>query len=462
MPGGDLFRSLVDTDIKAFLPAELDGDELSYFVEMTQNMIGSTRLATCQSLEDGTFELSCRSPIVGRDTFSVAARTPDPEGLAGEKNVALAEISSHELSLGDVLVKGLPVVTVLVRSAGAPVQGARVDFAEITATFSGTDDASFHPHTDSFGFARHGTASRFLQIRVEAPGLAIENRHVRGACDTTVEVELVPGARISGTVHAADGRALEGVSVSLSDAGDSPSPLSQLVANWPVAHAETDKSGRFELEGTHPGRPYVVDVTPPPALLPTNVTVLSPTSSADVVLEPGSQLVVSVARKDGIALVDSTLEAIELEQRAPDADEWEPASCAGRLENGTVVFEPLPPGIYRACAGAPNPGKSAPVELKAGGLPARVRLELSAGRTIHGRVVDARGCAVEGAIVTDRDDSNSTTTDSDGCYTLSGVREEAVWLLIVKVAGSEVSAAHVEVARGASRVADAVLEAAPR
>jgi RNA polymerase sigma-70 factor (ECF subfamily) len=406
------------------------------------------------SQDDGSFELSLASQLPAGTVVSVSARAGDPRGLGGEKTVTIA--SSGALDLGEVVVKRLPVVTLHVTSSGVPVQGAHVAFTELSEGLFSQDEGPTPPETDSSGYARHAAATRLVQIRVEARGLATENRNVRVEGDMTVDLELVPGARIAGTVRGADGTAIEGATVSLQE--ESPSRESTLGMVGPVAQVETDGDGRFILEGAKIGPRYVVNVEPHSDWLPASVTVTAPGPSLDVALQPGGRLVVSVVAADGVAIVDSILDAVDLEQRDPETGEWTDAGCSGDVEMAAVVFKPLAPGTYRVRC--PYSAASDPIEVRAGSR-SDARIEVTGGRTIHGRVVDARGCPVEGAFVVS-EHVGETTTGRDGSYSLDNVPPSEVSLMIVKVVAAEAQTATVEVPRGVTTVADAVLQKGPR
>lgn len=286
-------------------------------------------------------------------------------------------------------------VSGVVTQGGKLVAGARVSLEGGHERRSDTSDAAG---------AFRLTGLRSGSYRVEAAlGAQVATEDVwleRKADATEVELELAAGAVVEGTVRDAAGAPIAEVQVNASGRGAK-------------AKGSTDAQGRFRL--TVPAGRYWVEASAKGYLPPVPSTGAEAVENRgrelaageravfDFVLEKGVTVRGSAADGAGNALAEVELELSQsdLEVTAAGASpargrKWSPGSRAsGRSEeDGTFALEGLRPGKYVLTATHPRfrPWKR---ELE---VPAQdVRVLLSGGAAVSGRVVDEQGLAQGGA-----------------------------------------------------------------
>lgn len=202
----------------------------------------------------------------------------------------------------------------------------------------------------------------------------------------------VPGPEIQARLPAL-GRALSGTVV----AGGAPAPGARVrIAGegaGPARETLSDDQGRFVFHGLGQG-PYALRATRGTLASPALAGVPPDGASTRLELGAGSSVEGQVVDDAGRALpgVEVSVEA------APEDGLPEVATTAA---NGRFRVGPLPPGRFRAIARAEGYVLAAPaaVALTAGAATPAVRLSLLRGASLQGRVADAHGTPIAGALV---------------------------------------------------------------
>jgi len=269
----------------------------------------------------------------------------------------------------------------VVDRAGGPVADAAV-----RVLGAGTGEAALHPLRDRYRTGADGTftfrAPDWARLEARAPGFspgrATVDREARAS--RRVRITLSPGEEeetgaIAGLVVRSTGEPVAGALVSAHARG----------AGLPVGQAVTDAAGAFAMGDLPAGR-YGLEAIAP-GLAPgwkraqtgaTGVRIELPAggSVAGRVRERGSgapvaPFVVTVLRRRGMGL--------------------EPLRSLAVVDaEGRFAMDGLPVGPAAVVAASPAhaPCRPVDVEVSAGERPAWVELELSAGASVEGRVVD--------------------------------------------------------------------------
>ena len=132
-------------------------DEVQRAMQASQTLRGLKELATTQSGPDGSFELAYER-VPGSQVVVAAEVERDGATLGAEKPLPGEDA-------GDILIQRVPALLVAVTSAGAPVEGASVDFVD-----SGGDTRSVA--TDAKGIARRATRAPRVVVTVRKAGFA--------------------------------------------------------------------------------------------------------------------------------------------------------------------------------------------------------------------------------------------------------------------------------------------------
>lgn len=209
-----------------------------------------------------------------------------------------------------------------------------------------------------------------------------------------------PGARIRGTVRAADGAPVAGAHI-VATPGEGA-----MVGG----HAPSERDGSFQIDGL-PGGTYLVSAMPidlPSMAVGVPVTVADGgEASAELRLDRGGDLVGEVVDERGVPIAGATVTATAEEGAQEEFDRR-----TQTLDGGTFTLAGLPAGRHRVMivpqgtddwlrpsGRADGEDPAAKVMITAGAT-ARVRLVMeSRSGVIRGRVVDGDGAAITDAFV---------------------------------------------------------------
>jgi hypothetical protein len=370
--------------------------------------------------------LTARTDSSGRFRIELERRGPlnlrvEAKGLAPR---TLEKVTPGS-PLAIALAKGRVIEGVVREAAsGRAVPKARVRAVEqdpgITLPGWEAGAGSVEAAADARGsFRLEGLGLRLARLTASAPGVGYGTKDdVRPGA--RVELLLLPGGSISGTVLGPGGKPIEGAVVR---------PERESRGSWLAGRAEkTDAAGRFEIVGLDPG-PYAlvarhadhgVGVT-------AGITLeRDAESSADVVLAPGvpvtGRLVAANER-----LVPGQISVQELNgELAPRALVELLRTEAGA--DGRFRLAAVPPGAYvLAVVASGYAGKR--VEMNVGPRATSVNLGdvvLETGLTIRGRVRDKAGVGIKDAQLHAsaprlRGLPLDTQSEADGSYVLAGL-----------------------------------------
>jgi RNA polymerase sigma-70 factor (ECF subfamily) len=376
-------------------------------------------------------------------------------------------VRANELDLGDVVLERLPTVTVVVRAAGVGVSGAKVRFEDEMIpgidSFSSSSVPRTERVTDSSGIARHGTSTTVDVVAVSADGFAEERRPVLVEGDVSLVFDLVPEAPLAGRVVDSEGRAVSGATVAAvgSDGlgawgeGDGLSTL----------RSKTDEQGRFSLPRIAPGRSYDLTVRAAgDSLVEGQLTVTAPVTDVTVTLERAHALAVEVkARERELPPLEDLANPLthRLWLEREDTNEgWVPTLDKPSFVDGAIRFARLPEGRYRVrfSGGSGFAPAISEVAIVDGRHDARALLELAAGRTLRGRVVDRAGKPVAGAIVAlGESDRDQVETAADGTFEVADAPLGEVTVSVITLTGEDLLTAEAKALVGASVLPDIVL-----
>lgn len=387
---------------------------------------------------------------VAAGTWSVVAMR---DGLASAKREGLVVAPGATVEVELVLEQGASLV-VTVRDAA--------DGRSLSACLVRLGALAREAACDHGGRVRlEALAPGAVPLEITAPGYAPRaltvsiSRRVR----STVDVTLARGASLAGIVYDPNQRPVAGARVRTQHYALEGSPIVEVSGS-------TSKDGRFVLEGVAPGRVTVVAEAagwPEAASTEQRVGADSKIENLAIVLTTGGALSGSVVQAGGGPVPGATVEVLRLADRA----------AAGRdvtAEDGSFRFDGLRPGDYTvsATAGALR-GLATSVSVSAR---EEAQVSLVLGRDgITGRVIDAAGKPVGGALVTGYSQlssglgGSSTSTDREGKFQLSGlagppfrVQAEATHLGATEVRGVAAGGSVELVLAGAGRVEGSVTD----
>ncbi|MEQ8765262.1 MAG: carboxypeptidase regulatory-like domain-containing protein [Planctomycetota bacterium] len=171
----------------------------------------------------------------------------------GFSSTRLEEVRTDE-PLTVVLRASLPACgRVVDQRSGAPIAGARVRLSNESRSWRTTTDATGR-------FEVSGAAGNELQLEVTADGYRPEEPK-EVSTTSLIEVELRPGATVTGRVLGPDGAPLANVSVCLVRAGsetDAPKLRFGSDRLATVAAGRTNGEGRYELDGVADGEYWLL------------------------------------------------------------------------------------------------------------------------------------------------------------------------------------------------------------
>ena len=304
-------------------------------------------------------------------------------------------------------------------TTGAPVPEATVEAREesrsLMASAREPDSGLVRTTTDAKGrFRLEGLATGLHSLTAFARGLGRAEK--RGApAGRPVDLSLVPGGGLSGTVTDSKGKPVEGASVRA---------VSALPGTWVSLATRTDARGGFAFHGAPPVTYRVMATAPDfaPGILESVAVERDAEARADVVL-PAAVIVRGRLVASGDKPTRGRVAVVLIGgEQVPDAIEDQ------------LVAEASDDGVFNLRAG---PGSQV-VEVRAPGLGTR-RIDvdvpaggdgvdlgdvvLEVGIAIRGHVRDAAGQPIEGAMIStySNDGQFDTRSQADGTYTLAGL-----------------------------------------
>lgn len=336
----------------------------------------------------------------------------NPFTLLATGDTAAGRASQPALEPGEVRDVALPItasVDLAVRvvdAAGTPIADARVS---ATADDEGGADAmtrelaAVRAKTAADGTATlRGLAPGAVRVRAAAPGHLPATAAAIVPDERRVELTLPRGASVRGVVVGPAAQPLAGARVGSMPAmevpmlGDMAAQIGlDVLATATEGGVVTDAEGRFELSGLEDGSHNVVAALP--GYAPGVARKVQPGDDAvRIELQPALSIAARVvAAEDGTPLSTFTLELrasmFALLERPVRTETF-----AGTAD-GTAQLGDLPPGDFTLAASAEGRAE-ATVSVH---LPAEAALELRLSRaaSVRGRVQDANGVGIPGALV---------------------------------------------------------------
>jgi RNA polymerase sigma-70 factor (ECF subfamily) len=389
LPGAWTHDDLATAKMLASLPLEQGAarESTTYYSTRSEDA-GETR-----SGEDGRFRIPLGALRLTSKTSLALAVGID---LQGGRAVGWADVPgkrASELDAGDVKVALPSFVPVLVRAAGAPVQGALV-----------TLESSFRhggAHRFSYFTDRDGTLSlpvlpgaKARQVRVAKEGYASQVKHAPlPGPDGLLAFDLEPECVIRGIVLDDKGQPAAGLRVETCLAGFDGDGYPRLEASV----AETGADGRFATGGLATGSEYSVAVDPShsdTAHWGNEVQATAPSNDVVLRLRPTAQIELDILLPDGFVPTQDWLDGVTVVTESDGAVSFHdglalvaPGRARATLKEGS--------GTYRFSIvdfGEPSRPRLAPVVTNpivgTEGVVTHVELTASLGRAIKGRVLD--------------------------------------------------------------------------
>ncbi len=436
------------------------------------------RSRTVTTKWDGKYMAECPEPCV-------ADMVVKPPGYAGVERRGVVLVRGEELPEANFVLEGPAgtITGVVYEPDGTtpnPDAGVWLIMVEgpkwtrmsgqydLSAILKGTKDLDSqftppHPRTEQDGtFVLEDIEAGTYRIVAHAPGyLPVASEPIvvgRSGNVTGVSITLRRAAAIHGTLYDPDGQPVANQRIRCAlrmeaDAGD----------QYRSVTVNTDEQGRYCIPRLWPGR-YDVQLRPydaAPATRQVQVGEGQDVSGLDFWFREGNALEVLVIGADGAPAADASVSLSK--QDAADSYERysvkQPADQAGRAR-----FEHLPEGSYSVYVKAPGaiPARSVALVAKAPDAAQKVRIALTAGATIEGRVTDEEGRPIPGAEVRayrrvpsrkpgGLPDSESWTTgiaDDSGSFVVESAGPGA-WTCSARAPGYVSGSARVEVAEAA-------------
>ncbi len=250
---------------------------------------------------------------------------------------------------------------------------------------------------------------------------------IKAGVETLLEVRLAPLEGISGQVVDREGAPVRGAQVTLSPVGVGTSVDAQQSGEAGLFGFPTLESGRYSLKATHPRHSASEEV----------VVEAGDREPVRLVLGAGGAIAGEVRDPEGRAVQSFSVvvERFEPLEAALVGEARGPGSCSpARFEDagGRVVLGDLAPGRYdlHVDAAGFGPGEVSGIEVQAGRERGGVRVSLTRGAVLAGRVVDAGGGrALEGVQISVFDSARrgrrleplSAVTDEAGEFVIEGL-----------------------------------------
>ena len=329
------------------------------------------------------------------------------------------------------LEPGVEIAGIVVDEAGRAVAGAEV---------AASDEDSELAFVFSFAGARgepaatSGADGRFLipdrrrgqlvDIQVTHPDyLEATAAAVEAPTDAPVRIVLERGSGVSGVVVDPTGGPVARARVAV-EPDDSAGMAARFSA---ISHqALTDDTGAFEIDGVKPGK----------IRLTASATGWVPTELADLDLTRGESLTglrielqrgATVSGRVSTAAGAPALDVMVMVQESASPFRHSRSAVTSTGGDGRYVLEGVEPGLRTIAARSQTLGTTAKEIEVAPGVN-RLDLRFIGGVEISGRVLDATGAPIAGAVVSALSSSQDwqgaeTQSEADGAFTIEGVRD---------------------------------------
>lgn len=224
-----------------------------------------------------------------------------------------------------------------------------------------------------------------LQVSISAEGYQQQLRsgvEMPAGGVVELEIEMLRGAVIEGTVTTADGEPLVQASLSVSERSD------RMFRGISVsAGGQTDALGHYRIDGAPVGEATIIVNDRTRHRLQKDVEVRPGTNVVDLVLERGFDVTGQVVDPDGTPVGGA---AVTSQATMPSNGlhvSYGSAPQATSRSDGTFVLEDVEPGSYTVSAAREGFAPSAGEPVEVSGAVSGVLLELRRGATLRGRVV---------------------------------------------------------------------------
>jgi protocatechuate 3,4-dioxygenase beta subunit len=187
----------------------------------------------------------------------------------------------------------------------------------------------------------------------------------------------------------------------------------------PVASALTGGDGVAALSGVPFGNWRLLVVHPELARHRRKLEIVAERMELEITLERGVRIEGVVVDASGRGVAGATVRVLSAESDAEHGKQETSSS-------GAFAIAGLDVGSYRLYAhtGRHRPRYEGPLSLPEHGQVRRVTIRLEEGRTLSGRVVDARGAPVVGAHVGAADEGSAfVSSDEQGRFELAGLAD---------------------------------------
>lgn len=409
-PGVAVFGKVLDPDGAPIAGAEVRlGGRGAGFRRLA--MIPSTRAADAVTGADGGFVIS----DLRRDDTMVLSVTHEGylDGLAEGVRAG----SPDPVSI--TLEPACRVEGIVVDGAGEPISGARVSVAEMRVRGSRVvpiSVSSIVASADDGTFVIVDAEPGALQVVAVKEGFLepepVDVVLVPTEPQSGVRVVLARGARVAGTVRAADGTPLPGADVEI--AGD---------RSWSRSFsgsATTDGDGRYLLEGVPPGKTSIEVTHRSHPRTVRDAELDEGETTLDITMERGAIVAGRVVGPGGEPVVEAR---VTMEQAGAGFG----ASSAITDASGGFVLDDLTPGDHtvRITARGYAPPDPAPkVAVAASGTPP-VEIVLRASGSIVGRVIGLDADELAAASISASGEGTrrfaSGVVDRDGSYRIEDI-----------------------------------------
>jgi uncharacterized GH25 family protein len=385
------------------------GFQVQNFFQALQSMKRGNLAKVESSVEtdaSGRFKLPC-GVYSSMQPFDV--RVQHPRFVCVDRRTELRVVEGQYKDIGRIGLKpGISVTgrVTIESSGGAPVPGARVrlsqgnglNFLRMPGHESGIEVQCDPTGVYRFDNVEVGT----IELDASAKGYSLVRKSNILVQDnqqpTTVDFELGKGFELAGFVTDAQGQPIANAQVT-GDAISTKNPM--------TLTRVTDRTGAFELVGLPEGQ-YFVSVDADGFVKadrrgPFNAG----EKNAQLVLEKQGAVRVFVTSSSGAALRRFTLEVKRFFPAQPEnfgpVPEKFPIEVRSAPTTG-YLLEGLNPESYVVMVEAPEHSKkySEPVTVTQGGEIPEVRVQLSKGGTIAGRIVAANGQPIANAVILTR------------------------------------------------------------
>jgi uncharacterized GH25 family protein len=312
-----------------------------------------------------------------------------------------------ESNLGKIVLRPGNVVIGLVRTVGKgdPVAGATVRILIPTTQTPGRNKGWTAVTDESGRYTIRNAPAGWAYISAVAEGLALDfaTVHLRRDVQNEHSFRLSPGRSVVGVVRDARGRPVSGARIGAASADQvqrmrRKSQKSQL-RPMPLLVGVSDEKGRFLIPGVTSGGSYFVTAGAPGHLPERGLAIDATTKELAVELGVCPQVRMKILGKDGSALSRFRVRLVRGESHARVTGFSRPV-----VVGGVATLTDLPVGSYYldVLASGYAPKVSAEFTLDTTTRTPLVKLQLNAGGSLTGKVVDAAGKPIAGAVVTPR------------------------------------------------------------